>query len=619
MGLMIVVVKRLSLALLTSILFVLAAQAQQTYTAASCNYSDVVSAVNQAGNGDTVTIPAGTCTWGTNSSSDSPLTITAGITLQGQGANSTVIIDNTLKGNANCQGTTDLIYLAPSSNVPARITGLTITGKPPTYNCGESADHIHLAGQSHQIRIDDITFNLGVTGINVGSDAWGVADHNTFNDANDVFPIAVHYEAWAGVGYWGDNSWAAADTFGQAGAWYVENNTFNLPGPSFPVGCFDEEFGGRIVFRFNSGCPFVGMHGLDSSGRARSGRQWEIYNNSFAAPPVNQFCNMYTGIFLRGGTGFIFNNNFTDTAASSSCAGSVTSVAYVTLAQVNSYRSTGGYAPWGYGATASTAGAAEGCDGRGPFDTNKGTVYASGTASTGSSLDNLLASNAGWTTNQWTAGYSLVNTTQGWGSIIVGNQSGSISTQAAQQPGEGVAHNWSSGDNFQILVSTPCLDQIGRGAGLLIQDSSGENGIPVLASTGAPGQANESSDPAYAWQNQHNGGSYIAAITSNNSPPILANRDYYDYASNFNGTTGTGSGTLANRPSSCTAGVGYWATDQGNWNQSGSGEQGEFFVCTATNTWSLYYTPYAYPHPLTQGSGSGSPLAPPQSLQAVAH
>src|SRR5213076_1545599 len=42
------------------------------------------------------------------------------------------------------------------------------------------------------------------------------------------------------------------------------------------------------------------------------------------------------------------------------------------------------------------------------------------------------------------------------------------------------------------------------------------------------------------------------------------------------GTTpcGIGHGTLANRPTTCTTGVGYWASDQGSWNTSGSGGNG---------------------------------------------
>jgi hypothetical protein len=114
------------------------------------------------------------------------------------------------------------------------------------------------------------------------------------------------------------------------------------------------------------------------------------------------------------------------------------------------------------------------------------------------------------------------------------------------------------------------------------------------------------------------------------SQHLKAERDIYISASNaiqsdpttpFNGTTGVGIGTLANRPSTCTpttstlaadagkGGVGYWAVDQGSWNSGsmtyqvgGIGtaySQGVLYTCTATNTWTLSYTPYAYPHPLT--------------------
>jgi hypothetical protein len=83
-------------------------------------------------------------------------------------------------------------------------------------------------------------------------------------------------------------------------------------------------------------------------------------------------------------------------------------------------------------------------------------------------------------------------------------------------------------------------------------------------------------------------------------------------SSPFNGATGMGFGALANRPTTCTnnsqggAGVGYFATDVGS--------QGTLYTCSARNTWTAYYTPYTYPHPL-QVNG-GEPL-PPQGLQAV--
>lgn len=129
---------------------------------------------------------------------------------------------------------------------------------------------------------------------------------------------------------------------------------------------------------------------------------------------------------------------------------------------------------------------------------------------------------------------------------------------------------------------------------------------------------------------------------SANQPPsplthLVEGRDFYNAvsataqttsSSPFDGTTGVGHGTLAKRPTTCAhttspdgdegGGVAYWATDQGTWNQSGSnpqgvnvsGEDGVLYRCSATNTWTVHYTPYTYPHPLqgfvaATGSGSG--------------
>jgi hypothetical protein len=95
-----------------------------------------------------------------------------------------------------------------------------------------------------------------------------------------------------------------------------------------------------------------------------------------------------------------------------------------------------------------------------------------------------------------------------------------------------------------------------------------------------------------------------------NTMHILVNRDFYTHAPSFNGTEGIGEGTLASRPASCTTGVAYWATDEGDWNSNNPGPDGQLYKCTATNTWSLYYTPYTYPHPLQTGAGINTYAAP---------
>jgi len=56
---------------------------------------------------------------------------------------------------------------------------------------------------------------------------------------------------------------------------------------------------------------------------------------------------------------------------------------------------------------------------------------------------------------------------------------------------------------------------------------------------------------------------------------------------NFNGTAGIGQGLLKARPNTCAPSVGYWATDTNT-----------LYTCTAPNTWTNFYTPYIYPHPL---------------------
>lgn len=215
--------------------------------------------------------------------------------------------------------------------------------------------------------------------------------------------------------------------------------------------------------------------------------------------------------------------------------------------------------------------------------------------------------------------YSQTATPNGWG--YCGTQF------------NGKGSMWDGGTvlGTNTTLGYPCLDQPGRGQGDLIR-----GGVPnkVNSRTGTIYWPNQALEPLYFWNNTGNivsgwGGNYW---TDQSAGRVVANRDYYPAASSiqtaptnpFNGTANTGWGTLANRPATCTTGVGYWATDQGSWNISTSnpygvqqnGADGVLYKCTSTNTWTVSYTPYTYPHPLRTGGG-GAPvqLSPPSNLR----
>jgi len=592
------------------------AKTQSTVTAASCNESDVNAVINgpthTAVDGDIINIPAGTCTWTTE------LQVPKGIGIQiiGPGASSLTIIDAQTSGNV------PILRFTPTyGNSLSRLSGITWVQSGASWSPIEFIGTCTSSGCPNA-RFDHNTVSDGWSGqadwIVRFDNMYGVVDHNTYNGSSSStwVPLSVSHSSWLGVGQYGDNSWHSPDSLGTAAALYAEDNILNY------VGLNDTDAGtngvipggGRIVGRYNTynnynGSGAMYFHGTETGSRMRGGRQAEFYNNTVNCPAG---C-FVSGVEFRSGTGLVYNNTFT------SGTGAISR-----FVDMSAYRAYSGEAPWGF------------CNGLGPYDDNDGTTYYSGTSSTKAVASGTVTitdgGSPGWTTSEWVASgdpYSLVDVTttvynqDGWSGFAGYDVTASTANSVASnlygqdyqnttppQTGTGGPPILNSGDHYKILRASACADQPARSGGNLLSGT-----------TPTTGWVGEALDPVYEFNDSFSGAAlYYGPIASATPLRLIANRDFYNESVNqaaqtsatspFNGTSGTGHGTLANRPLTCAAHVGYWATD------ANSGD-GELYLCTSTNTWTADYTPYTYPHPLASGSTSSSNPAPPAGLSAT--
>jgi hypothetical protein len=116
------------------------------------------------------------------------------------------------------------------------------------------------------------------------------------------------------------------------------------------------------------------------------------------------------------------------------------------------------------------------------------------------------------------------------------------------------------------------------------------------------------SSPAYEWGNVRGAATrWNWEIYSTPMTGVIENdRDVFTEVASFNGSSGVGIGTRAQMDAITPSltGVGFWVTDEGEWNADQAGADGRLYVWSGA-AWVLNYTPLQYPHPLRASSGAG--------------
>lgn len=271
--------KRLSLTLVLSGLFITPLVAHTTITAASCSAPDVQAAINQASDGDTVMVPGGSATWGTTVTMSS----SQEITLNGGGC---IVSWGGSGGLTVTAGTTASTF----------VTGFTMDGSFTNGGCPISfvTDTSPL---TKTFRFYSNTLDGGDPGapgtfICVNGDGPGLFDHNTFTTHNGADEM-LHL---LGLGADDAGGWSDTVTPGGPNMIFIENNTFNCNAATL-CSAWESYYGARLVGRYNT---FYNAQTDAHGGGGIGTRWWEVYDNKWP--------NGDAGICMRAGSGVVFNN-----------------------------------------------------------------------------------------------------------------------------------------------------------------------------------------------------------------------------------------------------------------------------------------------------------------------
>ncbi|MFC1701111.1 fibronectin type III domain-containing protein, partial [Patescibacteria group bacterium] len=278
--------------------------------AATCEQVDVQAAIDSANNGDTVMVPAGTCTWTTEVIVTKPLSIIG----SGSDINGTKLI---------ASGTMSYGFFYVNgftSTELMRISGFyfDMIDWTPQY-----AIRILTNIEIDNLRIDHNIFNQsGIAQIWVGG-SKGVIDNNYFYNSNKSISFTAGSMAQANA------SWDSMDA-GTADALFIEDNHF-IDDANYSAAYGNEKIGtyngGKLVIRYNTfnsedyplATTFSAIMTHGSAAGGVSGGYWQIGTGARRGQSVVEiYENIMYGkridclASVRGSSNLIYNNTHTD-------------------------------------------------------------------------------------------------------------------------------------------------------------------------------------------------------------------------------------------------------------------------------------------------------------------
>lgn len=266
-------------------------------TLPNCAQATVQAALDAAEDGDTVRMPAGTCTW-----ADGVSWTNVNVTLEGAGIDQTVLL---------CDGCLTITSTDPTSaHSQWRLTGMTFHGASPSgivITIWDNVSSWHYGWRIDHVKLDYPGAGSGY-GIFIGGATYGVIDSSEWNWGGGLAIIMVGQmsDEWPGSATHPQGGYLLAQPLdlGSFKAVYIEDNVFTGTAPGGFAAYDTSSGGGRAVFRHN-----IVMGGMYYSHWTRNrevgGILHEIYRNLFIG---NANYNAYP-IRLEAGTGVIFDNS----------------------------------------------------------------------------------------------------------------------------------------------------------------------------------------------------------------------------------------------------------------------------------------------------------------------